>query len=458
MLRRLLYKNFRLIYRLNQWTLHRFTPMGSLLLGGTVGAGIFGIDTRQSMAYQIFTLTASLILISILTVFTFRGSFRVRRQLPDFATEGTPTSYKLYVKNRTNNWQKELLLIDELETPLPSFEEFIHSHDPMDKQRNWFDRKVGYPRLMGLIQNKRGAEILPIAMEDISPADETEVKVTLLPARRGYLHFQQTRIARPDPLGLFRAMKYSPNKDSLLVLPKTYNLPPIQFTGTRKHQRGGLNLASSIGDSQEFMSLRDYRPGDPLRAIHWRSYAKRGHPVVKEFQDEYYVRQGLLLDTFIEDKSTSAFEEAVSMAASFAVSIHNQDTLLDLMFVGTEAYRFTSGRGLSKTENMLEILACVEPCVNEYFQEMENLIQQHTQETSGLTCIFLDWDEKRQALIRKISAQGIPAMVILVTEKKDIDDWDLSSLNNDPGKFIVLHPGMIQNTLDQMEALGVCRI
>src|SRR5262249_27122745 len=158
-------------------------------------------------------------------------------------------------------------------------------------------------------------------IDRIPANDEREIPVEFVPLRRGYLNFSAVRIARPDPFGLVRASISRKQQDKLLILPKTYRVPPVRLYGHRKYQPGGINQASAIGDSQEFLSLRDYQPGDPLRSIHWRSYAKRGEPVVKEFHDEYFVRQGLILDTFIETMPPVVFEEAVSLAASFAKSI-----------------------------------------------------------------------------------------------------------------------------------------
>lgn len=52
------------------------------------------------------------------------------------------------------------------------------------------------------------------------------------------------------------------------------------------------------------------------------------------------------------------FEEAVSVAASFACTLRNQESL-DLMFVGAKAFLFTAGRGVAHTDQLLEILAGV---------------------------------------------------------------------------------------------------
>ena len=132
------------------------------------------------------------------------------------------------------------------------------------------------------------------------------------------LRFVGVTLARPDPLGLFRALVNQPAPQSALILPKRYPLPPIALPGAMKYQQGGVALASNVGRSEEFVALREYRRGDPWRHIHWRSWAKTGKPIVKEFEDEFFVRHALVLDTFTDQPHEDQFEEAVSVAASFA--------------------------------------------------------------------------------------------------------------------------------------------
>ena len=453
MFRRLLYRNFRQIYSISNWARNRFTPMGALLFGATIGSGIFSVDTRQSLSFQIFAFLSALLLLALLNMFTFRGKFRVKRVLPEYATVRQPVKYKVIIENLEQRRQSELLIYDELETKLPGFQEFVSANDPVDNSRNWFDRIVGYPRMINLLQKKRGASIEPADIGDLPGLETNEVLLELFPHRRGHIHFTRTRIARADPLGLMRAMKSCNSTDDLLILPKTYTLPPVQLRGKRKYQHGGMNQASTVGDAQEFMSLRDYKPGDPLRAIHWRSFAKTGQPVVKEFQDEFFVRQGLLLDTFIEDQTNEVFEEAVALAASFVVTRKPQDALLDLMFVGTESYRFTSGRGLSQMENMLEILACVEPCHKPAFSDLVELVLQHARETSGIICILLDWDQKRQDLIQKLTSRDIPVLVLLLTDQTDPPALNTAALGAYADHFQVLPIHDIQARLNRLSRL-----
>lgn len=164
------------------------------------------------------------------------------------------------------------------------------------------------------------------------------------------------------------------------------------------------------------MSLRDYRPGDPLRYIHWKSFAKMGKPIVKEFQDEFFVRHALILDTFSGPDFSDRFEEAVSVAASFACTLLTQDSLLDLLFVGPQAYCFTAGRGVAHTEQMLEILASVKVCHDQPFQSLAQLVLNHISTVSGCICVLMAWDQERQNFIRQLKALGVPLRVLVVAD------------------------------------------
>jgi uncharacterized protein (DUF58 family) len=148
--------------------------------------------------------------------------------------------------------------------------------------------------------------------------------------------------------------------------------------------------------------------------MHWKSCAKLGKPIIKEYQEEFFVRHALILDTFGDTASEPVFEEAVSIAASLACTIQDQDSLLDLMFVGPEAYCFTSGRGVGHIEQTMEILAAVQMCRVKPFDSLEHLVLTHAAELSGCVCVFLAWDQARQDLVQGLLARRVPLRVLVV--------------------------------------------
>jgi hypothetical protein len=196
--------------------------------------------------------------------------------------------------------------------------------------------------------------------------------------------------------------------------------------------------------------MRDYRPGDPLRRIHWRSWAKTGRPMVKEYQEEFFVRHGLILDTFQKTERSAKFEEAVSLASSFACAVQTQESLLDLMFVGPEAYCFTAGRGLALTDRMLEILACVRPCVDKEFTSLPPIVFERSSLLSGCICILLSWDEERQQFISNLLELGIPTLVLVITEAVDSAPLDPGPMRGKPERFLRLEVGKIEEGLAKL--------
>jgi uncharacterized protein (DUF58 family) len=281
----------------------------------------------------------------------------------------------------------------------------------------------------------------------LPPKGSVGVNMELLPLKRGVLRFAGATIARPDPFGLFRAFVKVPAPQSTLILPKRYLLPSFALPGTMEYQRGGVALASNVGHSEEFVALRDYRRGDPLRHIHWRSWAKVGKPIVKEFEDEFFVRHALVLDTFCDHPLSDMFEEAVSVAASFACTILTQESLLDLLFVGKEAYSFTSGRGLARSDQMLEILASVRPCVDKGFDSLEHLVIQHADNVSGCVCVMLAWDKERREFVRKLESLGVPVLALVIVPRGEGQSMNTATLHEAPERLIILEMGKIAEGL-----------
>ncbi len=423
MIRRMFYLGFRPIYQFNQWFTRRFTLAGLTVLGGMIAAGVIGVDTRQNMAHQLFAIFAGLLLVAMLNGLRFRPRLLSERQLPPYATVGQPVRYTIAIRNRGRRTERDLQLADELKRVWPSFVTLHRSGSPAWRDYNRFDRYIGYTRWLWLISRCRGGDLDPIALPAIPPRGQVQVSMTFTPIRRGYVEFEQIRLGRPDPLGLFFA--FAPHKipGRLLVLPQRYPIPPLQLPGSRQYQRGGVNLAQSIGNQDEFVGLRDYRPGDPLKLMHWRSVAKRGKPVVKELQDEYYTRHALILDTFVDPahaQTESIFETAVSVAASLASADHGPDALLDLMFVGLTAYHFTAGRGVGQVEQLLTTLACVQPCTQRPFCDIEPVVLEHAAELSACICILLAWDEQRRTLVDRLRAHEVPVWVLLIGDDASV--------------------------------------
>lgn len=427
--RRAAYRTFRSAAALQHVLARRLTPAGRLVFGGLAAAAIIGPNTRLTVAYQAFAFLIALLAIATALSVRLPPRLGVRRRLPRFGTAGEPLVYTVMLQNPTDRVQSGLVLMEELEDPRPTFEDFVSQREPGEERRNWFDRTVGFPRWAWLVSRARRAAIEARPLPPLPPRQEVDVRIEVTPVRRGSLRFTGVTVARPDPLGLVRSLVDTVAPASILILPRRYPLPRFELPGTRRHQPGGVALATSVGDSEEFLSLRDYRPGDPLRRIHWRSWARAGRPVVKELHDEFFVRHALVLDTFLPPGADARFEDAVSVAASFVCGAPSQDALLDLMFVGAQAYSFTAGRGVGHVDRMLEILAAVRPCTDRAFTTLADLVVSRHAGLSGAICVLVSWDDARRSLIDTLRGLGVPTLVLLVEDDESPGEPDLGNVH-----------------------------
>jgi len=439
---RILYIFYRLFSGARHRAMRRITGPGRAVVVGTVVAAMMGIDPDNTVGYQAFTLLFAMLVVGTVFTFYFRLRCSAVRLLPRFGTAGQPFNYRVAIRNLTPRTQVGLTLLENLADPRPSY-------------RDWKALQLEDEKHIRPFRISRRRRTIPFQLATVKEAvvppmaakQEVQTEVQVTPLRRGILQFDSVSLARTDPFGLFRTFVKRPLPQSVLILPKRYWLPPVALPGVMKYQQGGVALASNVGQSDEFVALREYRRGDPIRHIHWRSWAKVGKPIVKEFEDEFFVRHALVLDTFTERPHSDEFEEAVSVAASFACTVLTQESLLDLLFVGTEAYCFTAGRGLAHADQMLEILASVRPCPDRPFSSLETLVLNHASALSGCICVLLAWDEERRDLVAKLKALGLPVLVLVVCEKVSAKPLDPGPMRDAPEYLHALEIGRIEEQL-----------
>jgi uncharacterized protein (DUF58 family) len=344
----------------------------------------------------------------------------IHRHLPRYATADETFEYYITVSNQGDRVERDLRLEDNPRSVAPSFEQFRHAREPGEETRNAWDRWIGFHRFMWLQRHNTGIVAKDTEVSDIGRKASVDVKVEALALRRGVVHFQSTTIFHPDPLGLNYGLTEFQNPCQLLILPKRYRLGRrLDLNGGRHFQPGGVNPTWSIGESHEFVSLRDYRDGDSPRKIHWASTAKRDKPVVREFQDEYFVRQALVVDTAIDDPGV--LEEVIAVTASFVFDKETGDTLLDLLYVSDKPEILTAGRGYAYTNQQLEALAGMGQSKSD-FTHLAQAVIQHAGLLSSCILVLGGWNEDRRKLLERLRAMNLPVEAFVVRPDASLEE------------------------------------
>lgn len=431
-MKRLTYWGLRALSALQHFGSERLTLAGWLVLGAAGTAAALGIDTSRTMNFQAFTFGAALLLVAFVVAWFFRVRADVARELPRYATAGERFDYRVVVRNQGKRAIEALSVRETLRDPRPGYAEWRRAREPGEERRNWFDREQGYFRWRWLIERRTPERATRAALESVPPGEQRSVTLWLRPRRRGRLELDAVQLSRLEPLGLVRGLAKIPSPGRVIALPKRYRLPAFALPGQRRFQQGGVTLATSVGDSEEFIGLREYRPGDPLQRVHWKSYARTGSPIVKEFQDEFFERHALILDTSTDKGEDAAFEEAVAVAASFVYAIDTRECLLDLLFVGGEVRTYTAGRGQMQLEHMLEVLAGVGPSAPADFAELSRAVLAQRGALTSCVVVLLSWDDARRSFVDALRRTGVELRVLLVSEATQA-----------PAGVTLLHPSSV---------------
>lgn len=402
------------VLRLERWMRMRFTPLGRMLFSGLIAVGLFSLNPRATLAYQLAALMLAVLLGAMLWAPLFRARVRAWRRLPRYATAGVPFAYTLEIENGARRALGELEVIDE-PAAVTAHEAIAQARALAPARRGWWRRRVGYMGFVRALRLLEGVHGTPVSVPSLAAGERTRVRMTLTPTRRGHLRLARLRLMRSDPLWVFHALVRVPLADRVLVLPRRY---PVSWNGSsgalRRAQRG-RSRARSAGSGTDFARLREYRPRDSLRHIHWRAWARLGEPVVKEFHEDSPSRNALVFDTRAPAQCTrDTFEEAVSVAASFVTDAGWRSGRLDVLIAGDSAVRLGQHGEAGGLSRMLELLACVQPAAPGAPVLAPETVLARIGACEACVLVLLDFDARCQAVVRALQMARVATLVLVV--------------------------------------------
>jgi uncharacterized protein (DUF58 family) len=173
-----------------------------------------------------------------------------------------------------------------------------------------------------------------LVLERLAGNQATSVTYTVRADVRGRYQVGPLRVRLTDPFGLCELARSFPGVDRLTVIPRVVSLPTIrlagEFTGT-----GDSRARSVAVHGEDDAATREYRHGDDLRRVHWRSTARVGELMVRREEQPWESRATVVLDTRAlahrGEGPAASFEWAVSAAASIALHLRRAGYRLRLV-------------------------------------------------------------------------------------------------------------------------------
>ena len=182
---------------------------------------------------------------------------------------------------------------------------------------------------------------------------------------RGIYRIGPTRIATGFPLGLIRHSRILDRGDRITVFPRTGHLTPAFGKMFQQIQVGfGGHPLRQDRQTGDFHGLREWKEGDGRRLIHWKSTARRGTPLVREFEKQQQQQLNLLVDlgNRSDYPDEARCEEVIRFAATIVTDFcRRRDGVVRMAIAGRE---LSCGGGPCHPlllSDLLTLLATAEP-------------------------------------------------------------------------------------------------
>jgi uncharacterized protein (DUF58 family) len=304
--------------------LHGLTTRGMCFLGAGIAAALCALVFRENDLLRIAGFLCVLPLLSAAAVARTRYRLACIRSLePTRVQVGTPTKVVLRLENVSRLPSGLMLLEDQVPYALGSRPRFV--------------------------------------LNRLRPGQTSTVTYSVRADLRGRYRMGPLTVRLSDPFGLCEVSRSFAAVDELVVTPVIHRLPGVHMSG--EWIGAGESQARSVAvHGQDDASIREYRQGDDLRKVHWRSTARAGELMVRREEQPWQSRATVVLDTRAiahrGDGLGSSFEWAVSAAASIAVTLGRHGYLVRVV---TDAGTDIDAAAVGGADAMLEYLAEVKP-------------------------------------------------------------------------------------------------
>jgi len=271
-----------------------FTREGKIIVILSVGVGFAAINTGNNLLYLLLGWLLSFIIASgVLSEGTLRA-LTVERRPPPRIFAGEPFLMEVVIKNGKPNRASYSIEVEDLQGKTPIDKRCYFLKIPEAKSQRTSYRHTFVKRGLYTLTGYRLATKFPFALFRKSRDVEAPLEVLVYPAR--------VAVPRPPPRALTR----------------------------------GDAIADRLGRRGEFFGLRESRVGDDRRDVHWKSSARTGRLLVREYEDELARRVVIAVDNALpkevreavadghvtpaQEAQVTAVERGISIAASLAAA------------------------------------------------------------------------------------------------------------------------------------------
>jgi len=245
----------------------------------------------------------------------------------------------------------------------------------------------------------------------LEPGERRAISYPVRSDVRGRFTIGPLTLTLTDPFGMGEHRRAFSVRDELVVTPPVSVLPPVSLSGDWTGS-GDTRPRAVASSGQDDSTTREYRQGDDLRRVHWRSTARRGELMVRREEQPWQSRATLLLDrrrtAHVGQGAGSTFEWSVAALASVAVHLTGRGYAVRL----ADGERPDTGPTDTTASAVLDALASVDVAGE---VELDRAVSSAASGSSGglVIAVLAHLDATDVALLARLNQAGTSCVALV---------------------------------------------
>ncbi len=302
----------------------QITPAGLIFSIMVMLVAVLALSSGNNLLYLLVAVLVAILILSLFASRSILSRMDLELRYPERASIGESVAFDLTVRNRRRLFPVLSLTVTLIEQPLWS--------------RRSMRAEQGYVPLL-----PRRAE--------------AQVRSLRRFARRGLYRFRALRLETRAPFGFFEHRRVMPIEGEFRVHPE---ISPLKALEQILHLLHGLEESSRKGSGGDLYAIRDSQGRDPHHHIDWKSTARTGSLMVREFTNEDRWQITILLDCprelpgSVEEETHYFKESGIVFVASLIDHLIERGAEIQVL---TPQRRIPFGTGLVQRMAILDLLA-----------------------------------------------------------------------------------------------------
>ncbi len=289
----------------------------------SIFTGYGAVHSGANLTYLVFGVMLGALLISGVAAAWNLTGVRARRDLPKYAHAAKPFYVTIVLENRAGR--------------LSGFS--LKAHDKLPPDLHILESRCYALRVL--------------------PRRKAELEYLAVCHKRGLHRFTQLTVSSRFPFGFFANQRGIKAPDEIIVYPRIGKIRvDLAEIGGGLEYAEGTQVSRREG-TEDFYGLREFRPGDNPRRIHWKRSARLQKPLIMQFVQPPERDLDVYLDTYVSPGLEERLEPCVSLAATLFDTLLKAGYSIGLKLPGHAM--FQSGGSWSGYHSVMRSLALVQP-------------------------------------------------------------------------------------------------